>query len=234
MELIQIQNYDDFLRALMEAGFSASGGGSEGFSLLPWGWADEPPYETPVRWHTEDKDTDPWAWRLRVVEEPQGIAYGKIFSKKMGFVTKAWVPYFLAARRGGKNFEEAYMDGTISHYAKRIYDVIEANGAVAVHDLKPQMGFVKEDKAVFDRSLVELQMKMYITVSGSRQRVSAKGEAYSWASTAFCTTEVFWGDEVFAQANAIDPNEAMEVLMKRVLELNPMADMKKARKFILG
>ena len=235
MEAIRIYEYKDFVRALMAAGFSAgSCDVTSGFSLLTWGWAAESPYETPVQWHSGNPETDPWEWRMRVLEEEQGIAYGKGFLRKTGYMTREWAPYFIAARRGGQSLAEAYEDGTISHYAKRIYDVMAAQGAMPVHELKPQIGFVRDDKSAFDRALIELQMRMYITVCGRKQRVSMKGEEHGWASTAFCTMEEFWGDEVFVQADALDPKEAEAALVSRVRELNPLVDAKKARKFILG
>ena len=61
---------------------------------------------------------------MRVLDERGDIAYAKLFFKKSGYIIKEWYPYFLAARRGGNTFDEAYKDGTISHLAKRIYDVV--------------------------------------------------------------------------------------------------------------
>ena len=44
-----IKNYNDFVSALLEAGFSMGGGNSEGvFSIITWNWEEQPPYDTPV------------------------------------------------------------------------------------------------------------------------------------------------------------------------------------------
>ena len=73
-----IQNYDGFVQNLLTAGFSMGGGNDEGiFALVPWSWDEVPPYETPVRWHTGLAETDPWEWRMRVLDERRDIAYGK-------------------------------------------------------------------------------------------------------------------------------------------------------------
>ena len=41
----QILNYDGFVKALLEAGFSLGGGSSDGiFALIPWSWDEQPPY----------------------------------------------------------------------------------------------------------------------------------------------------------------------------------------------
>lgn len=230
-----IKNYDDFVSALLKAGFSMGGGNSEGiFSLIPWSWNEEPPYDTPVRWHTGEPETDPWEWRMRVLDERRDIAYAKMFFRKSGFITKEWAPFFIVARRGNNTFDEEYADGAISNFAKRIYQVIVENGTLPLHAVKQLAGFGKTEKAQFERALVELQMKMYLTMCGREQKVSQKGEAYGWSSTVFCTTESFWGGEVFEKAAKLDKDEAVRSITERVLALNPKAEPKKILKFIKG
>ena len=228
-----IKNYDDFVKVLLNAGFSMGGGNSEGiYSIIPWNWNEEPPHETPVRWHTGNQETDPWEWRMRVLNERDDIAYAKLFFKKSGYITKEWYPYFLSARREGKDFEEVYFDGKISHHAKRIYDVVTKHKVIASHHIKETAAFSKEEKSAFDKALTELQMKMFITICGNKQKVSQKGEEYGWSATVFCTTEYFFGDEVFQKANQISKAEAIQEITKQVKILNPDADDKKIGRFI--
>ncbi|MCA5960928.1 hypothetical protein LC724_11655 [Blautia sp. RD014234] len=93
-----IRSYEDFTEVLLEAGFSMGGGSSEGiYSIINWEWDKEPPYETPVRWHTGDRETDPWEWRMRVLDERDDIAYAKCFFKKSGYITRQWYPCFSPA-----------------------------------------------------------------------------------------------------------------------------------------
>ncbi len=231
----QIQGYADFIEALLQAGFSMGGGNSEGiFSLLSWSWNEEPPYETPVRWHTGDPETDPWEWRMRVLDERKDIAYGKVFFKKSGYITREWAPYFISVRRGDISFEEEYSNGTISKYAKGIYDVVVEHGTLPLHGIKELSGFEKGEKAQFDRALVELQMKMYLTMCGRQQKISQKGEKYGWSSTVFCTTESFWGADVFEMVSKLGKEGAIEAITGQVLRLNPDAEPKKVIKFIRG
>jgi len=230
-----IKNYDDFVRKLCESGFSMGGGNSEGiYSIINWNWNESPPYETPVKWHTGDVDTDPWEWRIRVLDERDDIAYAKLFFKKSGFITKKWYPYFLAVRRQGKSFEEEYEEGTISQAAKVIYSVILENGTLPLHVLKKLSSFSKPDNSKFDRALIELQMKMYLTMCGIQQKISKKGEEYGWSSTVFCTTENFFGEEFFEKASKIDVQKGIEEITKQILKLNPNADSKKMLKFMKG
>lgn len=232
---MEIYNYADFTAALLKSGFSMGGGNDNGiFSLISWDWKQEPPYETPVRWHTGNPETDPWEWRMRVLDERDDIAYAKLFFKKSGYITKDWYPYFLKVRRDGMSFEEKYADGTTSNFAKRIYEVIDKNAALPIHTLKQLAGFSGEDKSKFDRALIELQTGMFITMCGRQQKRSKLGEEYGWSSTVLCTTEMFFGEEVFRKAEGIDMQEAVNKITAQVYMLNPTAEGKKIIKFIRG
>ncbi len=211
------------------------GGNSDGvYSIINWNWKEEAPYETPVKWHTGEPDTDPWEWRIRVLDERNDVAYAKLFFRKSGYITKEWYPYFLAVRRQNKSFDEEYLDGMISQTAKRIYSLILENKTLPLHTIKQFGGFTKEDNSQFERALIELQMKMYITMCGLQQKISSKGEAFGWSSTVFCTTEDFFGEDVFNIASKIDLQKGTEFLLSQIQTLNPSVDSKKALKFIRG
>jgi len=229
-----IRCYDDFVETLLTAGFSMGGGSADGiYSIIDWVWNEIPPYETPIAWHTGNIETDPWEWRMRVLDERDDIAYAKVFFKKSGFITKEWYPYFLSARRGGLTFDEAYDDGTVSHYARRIYEAVSENGALATHTIKQVAGFSRDEKTNFDKALTELQMKMYLTMCGKQYR-SIKAEMNNcWASTVMTTTESFFGNAVFEEADGIPSEVAFEKIREQILKLNPSADEKKISKFIL-
>lgn len=225
---MMIQNFGDFTTALLEAGFSLGGPNGEGVFTLCSRFGDS------VRWHTEDPETDPWEWRMRVLDERGDIAYAKVFFNKSGFITERWYPYFLAARRRGKSFEEAYTDGEISHFAKRIYTLLADNECMSFPALKQFGGFSKEDSARFEKALVELQMKLYITMCGRQRKRSRYGEEYGWNATVFCRTEHFFGSEVFERAQGITPQEAGETITAQIHKLNEQADARKIHKFIYG
>ena len=98
------------------------GGNDDGiYSIINWGWNEPLPYDTPIRWHTGDPETDPWEWRVRVLTEGREIAYAKLFFKKSGYITKQWYPLFLAARRKGQTFQDVYEAGAASHFAKTTF-----------------------------------------------------------------------------------------------------------------
>jgi len=230
MRQYKLQNFTDFVAAIHDAGFS---GDKDVFSVMQWNFAEGAPYDTPVRWFTGDPDTDPWEWRARVTEEKTGISYGKVFFRKMGFITLEWAPYFLSVRRQ-QSFDEAYADGKMSLLAKRIHDMLVDGDTVPVHVMKKELDIGKAEKSAFERTLVELEMGMFITHNGRQQKISKQGLPYSWTSACFCTADAFWGEEVFMQADALDPEVAEAHITSRIYALNPEAEPVKVRRFITG
>lgn len=230
-----IKNFEDFCNELMCCGFSMGGGNAKGiFAIIDYDWQAVLPDDNPVRWHTGDPETDPWEWRMRVLEERNDIAYSKLFFGASGYITKEWYPYFISVRRQGMDLAEAYENGKISQTAKTVYDIVSGHGAAALHELKLLGGFAKEDKSRFDKAVTELQMKMYITMCGRTSKKSHTGEEYGWKATVFTTPEEFFGADFIAKAMEIPPKEAEERIRKQILELNPQADEKKIKKFIYG
>ncbi len=229
---MEIRCFDDFCAELRESGFSLAGKDKGIFSLLTYDWSDQPENAV-IRWHTGDKDTDPWEWRMRVLYDCDDIAYAKLFFGTGGYITKEWYPYFWAVRRHGVSFEEAYENGTISAIAKRIYDIIEKNGSIAMHELKQLAGITKEEASKYDRALVELQSKMFITLCGQTRKKNSIGMGYGWNSTMFTTVESFW-ESRGCEIEDIDPHEALDALRAQVLKLNPAAEARRIDKFIKG
>ena len=228
-----IRNFEDFCRELNLRGFSMGGGNAKGiFALIDYDWTNQDMLDTPVKWHCGNPEVDPWEWRMRVLEERSDIAYSKVFFKTSGFITKDWYPYFYAVRRNGESFENAYERGAVSHTAKRIYDIV-SKGYAALHEIKALGGFGKEDKARFDKALVELQMVFFITMTGRQQKKNKYGIEYGWNSTVFTTVENFWADRGFV-IPGLEAKESYEKIREQILRLNPEAEEKTIRKFIEG
>lgn len=229
-----IRNFSEFCDALLKAGFSMGGGNAKGvYAVIPFGWEEQAPVDSPVKWHTGDPETDPWEWRMRVLENRDDIAYARLFFRTSGYITRDWYPYFLAVRRRGKTFEEALAAGTVRPAEKRVYEIVAGNGAAALHDIKRLGGFSKEENASFDRAVVELQSKMFLTICGRAQKLNPFGEAYGWNSTVFCTVEDFWAQRGFTLP-VPDPTESFDKIRAQIFRLNPRADIKKISRFIKG
>jgi hypothetical protein len=202
------------------------------FGLFRYGWGAEE--ATGIEWHTNDPDTDPWMWRIRVLDERNDISYGKVFFKKAGYITREWAPYFLAARRGTLTFQEEYAGGTLSQHAKRIYETVAEHGALPSDGIKHFAGFSREEKSKFDRALTELQMKLYLTICGEQVKITKTGEPYGLSSTVLCTFERFWGEDAVEAAARIGAEGAVAALTARIWKLNPSADAAKIGRFIRG
>lgn len=228
-----IHNFEDFCKELNRCGFSMGGGNAKGiFALIDYDWTNQELLDTPVKWHCGDPAVDPWEWRMRVLEERRDIAYSKVFFKTSGFITRDWYPHFYAVRREGESFEEIYARGSISHTAKRIYEIV-SSGEVALHEIKALGGFGKEEKAQFDKAMVELQMGMFITMTGRQQKKNKYGMEYGWNSTVFTTVEDFWAKRGL-NIPEFDREESYQKIREQIILLNPMAEEKVIRKFIQG
>ena len=190
--MMNINDFSDFCTALLDSGFSMGGGNDKGiFSIIPFTWEEQSFIDSPIKWHTGDIETDPWEWRMRVLEERDDIAYAKLFFSTSGYITKDWYPYFYSLRRKGESFEDAFYSGTINQTAKHIYEIISQNGVIPLHEIKQLGGFTKEDNSKFERAIVELQMRMFITISGRQEKIDKYGERYGWNSTVVTTVEMF-------------------------------------------
>ena len=224
-----VNSFAEFCEKLIENGFSMGGGNPKGiYGIVSFDWKNPIP-GCPIGWHTGDPETDPWEWRMRVLEERDDIAYGKVFFGTSGYITREWYPYFLAVRRQGLTFEEWYDEGKAGQLEKRIYEAVEQNGHMALHDLKRECGITKETSGQFDRALTNLQKNLFITMCGRKQKLSRTGEPYGWNSTVFTTVEDFWGEDI---ALDIPAAEAYEKIRERILLLNPEAKEKDIKKFI--
>lgn len=171
---------------------------------------------------------------MRVLEEREDIAYGKFFFNKGGFVTKEWLPLFLAARHGGSTFLHEYQEGRYSQMAKRIFELILQKETVAAHDIKPLLELGKKEQSEMEKALTELQMGLFIVICGRQQKRSIAGEPYGWSSTVFTTTEHYFGESIFHEAKKLPRNVAFAQIEAQIIELNPNSTPKKRSKFILG
>ncbi len=224
-----VNSFDEFCDELLKSGFSMGSGNAKGiYAIIPFNWTNVMP-DCPIAWHTGDPKTDPWEWRMRVLEERDDIAYGKVFFGTSGYITKEWYPYFLSVRRQGFTFDEWYNEGKAGQLEKRIYDAIEQNGHMALHDLKRECGIAKETSGQFERALTNLQKNLFITMCGRMQKLSRTGEPYGWNSTVFATVEDFWGEDLTPN---ISVAEAYEKIRERILLLNPEAKERDIKKFI--
>ncbi len=226
-----VNSFKEFCEEIHRCGFSMGGGNVKGiYAVVPYDWKTTIP-GCPVVWHTGDPETDPWEWRMRVLEEHKDIAYGKVFFGTSGYIAKEWYPYFLAVRRQSLSFSEWFETGKISYLEKQVYDVVVANKKIALHDLKNECGITRETSSQFEKALTNLQKNLFVTMCGRMPKLNKFGEPYGWNSTVFCTVEEFWGEDLSTDISA---EEAYGIIRDQILKLNPEAQEKVIKKFILA
>jgi hypothetical protein len=113
-----------------------------------------------------------------------------------------------------------------------VYAVLAAEGAMPAHRLRAEAGFGKGEGARFEKALIDLQMGLFVTACGQAYRQDRHGAPYGWPSMLYCTTEQFWGEDVFEKAAALTPPQAADAIAEQVLRLNPSAAPRKVRGFI--
>ncbi|MBL0389073.1 hypothetical protein JJB07_20990 [Tumebacillus sp. ITR2] len=157
-------------------------------------------------WHT-GADTDPWLWRDRVAGD--GVAaYGRFFKKKPILVSLELFPYLQAILRDEQGVEERYEDGKLSHAAKRVYEVVEANGGIDTKALRRDVGMQdKDSKNDYDKALIELQETGDLVIAGISDRLNDQGQKSGWNSTCFELSDR-WLEQKGSQALTLSREEA--------------------------
>lgn len=174
----------------------------------------------PEYWWSGDAARDPWEWRA-VIAAGSRIAYGKFFDKKAGFISKAWLPYFVNARRDGYDFDALWDDGKAAYRQKRIMDLFDDGTELFSNELKEKAGFGKGGEKNFEGVLTALQMELYLCVREFRQRLNKRGEPYGWALAVYCRPEHLWGYDHVASAYGEEPAASRARILARMRELYP-------------
>ena len=164
-------------------------------------------------WWIDDPVKDPWAWR-QILAPHKGVAYGKFFDKKAGFVSREWFPAFANYRRDGYDYEGLYEDGKMTGRSKRIMDVLELNGNAEGRGLLScEIRRRATVEKGFEGALTDLQMKTFLIMSDFRQRRNKRGETYGWHVAEMMTPETKWGYDAVNSCH-----EKPEVSWERIRE----------------
>lgn len=157
-------------------------------------------------WFAEGVD-GPWEWRMEVARRGI-IAYGKLFDKKAGMVSREWYPDLANYRRDGYDFDARYEDGLAGHKEKCIMDVLTREGPMLSKDLKRAAGFDRGGMKGFDTAITRLQMQTYVTVHSFEYSVDKQGKPYGWGVAKYAVTEDVLGEEVTRSAYHRTPQES--------------------------
>ncbi|MBP0990398.1 MAG: hypothetical protein J5874_04405 [Oscillospiraceae bacterium] len=218
MKLIEIKSYEEFIGEVEKIGFGQFGEDREGI----------------FKFRLNGKPSELENWESKALEEKR-IVIAKLFFGKKGYVSKELYPYFFRLRRDLRNAEEAYNEGIISRQAKKVYDIISSfERGVTTPEICRIGGFGKEEKAMLDSDIEELQMKMYITMCSEDRKISLKGYEYKMARQHYCDAEKYFSEDVFEKALKMTKKEAEEMIMRRILDINPYALKEDVERYIYG
>ncbi len=186
---------------------------------------------TPSRyWFVEGVD-GPWEWRMELAR--RGVAaYGKLFSRKAGLVSREWYPDLANYRRDGYDFDARYEEGLASRREKCVMDVLLREGPTLSKDLKKLAGFGGDGMKGFDTVITSLQMQTYITVHSFEYARDKHGKPYGWGIARYAVTEDVLGADVTQGAYHRDPEESKARIMQHLGMLFPDAFDNDLAKFI--
>ena len=113
----KLESMEDLLQAVEYYGF------------LPFFPNDIPGFSVeemcaPAYWFAEDRD-GPWEWKGPAAQTKR-CAYGKLFRKKAGFVSREWLPELVNFRRDGYDFDARCDDGLVFHKDEELYNTVHA------------------------------------------------------------------------------------------------------------
>ncbi len=151
------------------------------------------------------------------------VAYGKLFSKKAGLVSREWYSDLANYRRDGYDFDARYEDGLASYREKQVMDVLLREGPTLSKDLKRLAGFGGDGLKGFDTVMTRLQMQTYITVHSFEYACDKYGRHYGWGIARYAVTEDVLGAEVTQGAYCRGPEESKERIIQHLKTLCPEA-----------
>lgn len=208
-----IQNPAALLWLIDEVGFlPLFGNGIPGFSVEE--------HTATSAWWSGNPKKDPWYWREELAAEGR-VAYGKLFGKKAGFISRRWYPFFAVYRRDGYDFDSRYEEGLASHKCKTIMSLVEQNDTLSSRDIKARGGFGKGGQTGYETAVTTLQMQTYLTVRGFERKRNRRGEVYGWPAGVFSTSEALYGPEHVHSQYHLPPQKALEIILAHMKKLYP-------------
>ncbi|SFG15739.1 hypothetical protein [Prevotella sp. KH2C16] len=214
----------------------------EEMGFLPFFWNDIPgfslgAYTAPEYWFPEEGN-GVWDWKGPVIVEG-GIAYGKFFENKAGFISMDWFPDFLNYRRSTYK---------LSTQEKRILDTLKEHQTLLSKDLKKLCGYTtprtprprnplerqmtaetravvkkpKSTREAFDTAITRLQMGTQVITADFEYNYDKQGKRYGWGVARYCTPEDFFGEEHFLNLERT-PKQSARCIFDHLRQLLPHA-----------
>ena len=186
---------------------------------------------TPDRYWFVDGVDGPWEWRMELARRGV-VAYGKLFAKKAGLVSREWYPDLANYRRGGYDFDARYEDGLAGYREKCVMDVLLREGPTLSKDLKRLAGFGGDGVKGFDTVITNLQMQTYVTVHSFEYAHDKYGRPYGWGIARYAVTEDVLRETVTRSAYHRTPEESRERIFQHIKRLRSDASADDIKKLI--
>lgn len=170
------------------------------------------------RWFSDDSEHDPWDWR-KVIAADGSIAYGKLFQKKAGYISKKWYPKFANFRRNGYDFDSLYEEGLAPRRNAVIMELFTGSEMIPSFEIKRRAGFGKDGEKGFEGVLTTLQMQTYLTIRAFEQKRNKAGEPYGWATGIYSASEALFGEEYVRSEYSKTPKESKEEILEHCRKL---------------
>ncbi len=216
----RIKTMEDLERVVEEYGFLPFAGEDRQMLFSLGGMTDNV-------WH-DGSASDPWMWRAAVAAKGE-IAYGKFFLRKSGFIARRCLPAFIAVRRDNRPFSQLYEEGVVSRVAKRVWDCFEERPYWTHQQLKTAAGFGSGETRAFDSALNELQMLLYLCVSGQSRRLNKLGQPFGWETNDFARVDAMFP---MREDEALTRREGEEILLQCIAAVGEFPQ--KAARRLLG
>ena len=174
-------------------------------------------------WFCGDPDRDPWEWR-KIIAAGGGIAYGKFFDNRAGFISKEYLLAFVNYRRDGYDFDARWDDELAPVRSKKIMDLFsedQSDRELYSFEVKKLAGFGPGGEKNFEGVVTRLQMQMYLCVRDFRRRKNKKGDEYGWGIAIYCLPEHIFGDKFVKSEYTEDPKVSERKIVCRIKELYP-------------
>jgi len=191
----------------------------------------------PHLWFNDD-EPGPWEWKGPLIVMG-GLAYGKFFGGKAGFITMQWFPDFINYRRD------------ICHLSPdelAVLTVIKQHKSLLSSEVKQLCGYLKprlrrtanpfqrmmdkEEQAAtnqnaahkregYETVMTRLQMAGHLLTADFEYRTDRHGRQYGWGIARYCTPEDYFGPEALMTART--PQQSRDRMMNHLASLLPWA-----------
>jgi hypothetical protein len=150
-------------------------------------------------------------WRLKdTLAARREVYYGKVIGGRPGFIALGLLPAFLRIRVAPGTYLAHYRDGSLSHCAKLVMDLLTRRGPMPTMALKLSSGHSEpRRRGEFDRAMKELQEKFLAL------KVEERYDPFTYV---WDTVTHQW-KEALRATRSLTPLAATETILRRYFEL---------------